>query len=63
MAFLWNFIKRKTFWVVIHLMLTDSLNHAYDIGELSPAQKGGILSLIKKNDQELLKKMEANKST
>ena len=46
----------KTFWADIHTFLIDSLNDAYQVGELSTTQKRGILSLIfKKNDKELLK--------
>ena len=46
----------KTFWADIHTFLIDSLDDAYQVGELSTTQKRGILSLIfKKNDKELLK--------
>ena len=46
----------KTFWPHIHSILIESLNYAYDIGELSATQKRGILSLLfKKNDKQMLK--------
>ena len=46
----------KTFWPHIHSILIESLNYAYDVGELSATQKRGILSLLfKKNDKQMLK--------
>ena len=46
----------KAFWDDINLLLIDSLNSAYDTGELSGTQKRGILSLLfKKNDKHMLK--------
>lgn len=45
----------KTFWEDIKILLTDSLNFAYQVGELSISQKRGILNLLyKKNDKTLL---------
>ena len=46
----------KTFWPDLHPILIESLNCAYDVGELSATQKRSILSLIyKKNDKYMLK--------
>lgn len=46
----------KTFWNDIKSILIESLNYAYEVGELSPTQKRGILTLLfKKNDKYLLK--------
>ena len=46
----------KTFWDNVGILMVDSLNEAYEKGELSPSQKHGIVSLIfKKNDPCLLK--------
>ena len=44
-----------TFWEDVKQMLLESINSAYHMGELSPSQKKGILSLIfKKGDKTLL---------
>ena len=46
----------QTFWTDIHPILIESLNCAYETGELSATQKRSILSLIfKKNDKQMLK--------
>ena len=46
----------KVFWPEIKKTLIDSLNYAYDNGQLSATQKRGLLSLLfKKNDRQLLK--------
>ena len=46
----------QTFWTNIHPILIESLNSAYEIGELCASQKRSILSLIfKKNDKQMLK--------
>ena len=44
-----------TFWENVKQMLIESINSAYQVGELSTSQKKGILSLIfKKGDKTLL---------
>ena len=46
----------QNFWTELNPILIESLNNAYELGELSPTQKRSILSLIfKKNDKQLLK--------
>ena len=46
----------QTFWPDLQTVLIESLNSAYETGELSPTQKRSILSLtFKKNDKQMLK--------
>ena len=44
-----------TFWNDIKTILVNALNAAYHLGELSPTQKRGILTLLyKKGDKDAL---------
>ena len=42
----------KTFWNSLGGLLVDSLNCAYDLGELSNSQKQAIIKLIKKKEKD-----------
>ena len=39
------------FWELLGQELVDSLNYAFEIGELSISQKRGIITLIPKKDK------------
>ena len=42
----------KTFWNSIGNLLVDSLNHSYECGELSNAQKQAVITLIEKKGKD-----------
>ena len=42
----------KAFWHVIGDLMVDSLNYAYECGELSNSQKQAIITLIEKKDKD-----------
>jgi exonuclease III len=43
----------KFFWPKIKLLVLNSLNHAYEQGELSIEQKRGVINLIPKKDKDV----------
>ena len=42
----------KAFWNVVGKIMVESLNYAYDHGELSNSQRRAIITLIEKKDKD-----------